>query len=126
MAKLCEQTCCIEDLRPIKACRNQAEVAQLREDQRNILVQKKVAALATERYIKKTYKQKSVFFEMFLRLMFIKPFTWAQFFIPSLLKKIGTTFNEVDVMLFQRQKRWINSVRHIKVIATLFVRKEVF
>ena len=48
MAKLCEQTCCIEDLRPIKACRNQAEVAQLREDQRNILVQKKVAALATK------------------------------------------------------------------------------
>ena len=63
---------------------------------------------------------------MFLRLIFIKPFTWAQFFIPSLLKKIGTTFNEVDVMLYQRQKRWINSVRHIKVIATLFVRKEVF
>ena len=43
MAKLCEQTCCIEDARPIKACRNQAEVAQIREDQINILVRKKVA-----------------------------------------------------------------------------------
>ena len=42
--------------------------------------------------------------------MFLKPFTWAQFFISSLFKKFGTTFNEVGVKLFQQQKRWINSV----------------